>query len=47
MQLIIEEVEIGAEYDHVIYNFWILARMDNQKLVKIFDYNCFDLRKKV
>lgn len=46
MQLLIEEVEIGAEYQDVIHNFWVTAKMNDQNRISIFDYNCFDLRNK-
>jgi len=46
VRLFIKKVEIGAEYQDTIYNFWISAKMDDNKLVNVFDYNCFDFRNK-
>ena len=44
----ISNVEIGAEYRDVIYNFWITAYLDNGKeIYKIFDDAPFDFRNRI
>lgn len=44
MKLLIEEVQIGAEYEGMVYDFWITGRLKNGRLLKVFDFIPFDLR---
>jgi hypothetical protein len=47
MRLFIEKVEVGAKYEGKIYDYWIYARTDEGKRIKIFDDNCFNLTSKI
>jgi len=43
MNIFINKIEIGAEYESRIYDFWIYGKQGNQE-IKIFDSVPFDLR---
>lgn len=43
MVLFIESVQISAEYDNKVYNYWISAKMNDGKVIKIFDYSCLNV----
>jgi len=45
MNIHVKNVEIGAEYQSVIYDFWIVALLENGESIKIFDCVPFDIRK--
>lgn len=43
----IKTVEIGAEYQDTIYDYWIDAILTSGEVIKIFDFKPFDLRNKI
>ena len=45
MKLKINKVEIGAEFDGMIWDYWIDAVLPNGEAVKIFDYKGLNLKK--
>ena len=44
MYLFVEEVQIGAEYEGTVYDFWVTGRLKSGRLIKVFDFIPFDLR---
>lgn len=40
----IDFVENGAEYDDVIWDFWVIATLKDGLKIKLFDYQGLDLR---
>ncbi|TFE19274.1 hypothetical protein [Cohnella luojiensis] len=47
MRLYVERVEVGAVYEGIIYDFWVYARTEDGKRIKIFDDNKFNLTNKI
>ncbi|MBA4492903.1 hypothetical protein ACFO25_08560 [Paenactinomyces guangxiensis] len=45
LKIYIESIETGAEYNDIIYDFWINAKL-REYTIKIFDSVPFDLRNK-
>jgi hypothetical protein len=45
MNILVKDVDIGAEYENIIYDFWINALLASGKHIKIFDFKSFDVRK--
>lgn len=44
IKVLIKNVEIGAEYENKICDFWITGQLESGKIIKIFDNKIFDLR---
>lgn len=37
----------GAEYDEVVYDYWVICQLINGQIITLFDYKCFDLTNEI
>lgn len=44
MEVIVKKVEPGAEYEGVIYDFWVDVELKSGRIITLFDHLPFDLR---
>lgn len=41
------EVIKGAEYNGVIYDYWVNCQLTNGQVITLFDYKCFELTNEI
>jgi hypothetical protein len=47
IDVVIQNVEIGAQHEDIIYDFWIKCETNSGKLINVFDSEPIDLRNLV
>jgi hypothetical protein len=45
LEILINDIEIGAQYGDAIYDYWISGSLNNKQNIQIFDSKPIDLRK--
>lgn len=45
LEILINDIEIGAKYGDTIFDYWISASLKNKKNIQIFDSKPMDLRE--